>query len=629
MSRNSLFSAGPSSLAVPLLAALLLAAPPARGQTVDPPMPSPGELERALQVRRDSLIDFFAGQVPPSDLTRGGYFEVAANLYRRQNLEWCVARLDSMMAAPRGDMFWMYPFVTVMYAGEDVLPDATQRKMRDLWRTYQPYRGDTENHWALYYSSLYLAAQMYPDEPGSAWFNGKSSRENLDEADEYLRSWMDLTTTVGQGEYDSPHYVRVFLAPMALLHAYAEDPAMRQRASMMLDYLVADLAAESLNGLAGGAHSRIYEREAIRPWRASGAPQMSWLLFGNTAFAPMGESLMMALSGYAPAPILHAIATDRRTPYVHRELKRTRHRMRYSDVRNAPVYKYTFMRPEYVLGSTQGGLLQPIQQQTWSLIWNVDDPREARNTLMSLHPYSSPMEMAMYFAEFPEFVTTLVIRSKAEYDSPDKLTGGSPYEQVVQDEDALIALYDIEPGTRFEHVNAFFSADLVGMEEDASGWIFARGGDAYIAYRPLAPYTLEPHRDLWDSTLVHRRLVSPHLRNGAVVQVAPASQFASMEAFQAAVRALPLETATTPVPRVRFTTLRGARMEAVYGETPRINGTPVDYAGWPLYEGPFMTAAPGSRTLDLHYGAMHRRLDFNTLSVTDWTEGASTAASAP
>ena len=163
----------------------------------------------------------------------------------------------------------------------------------------------------------------------------------------------------------------------------------------------------------------------------------------------------------------------------------------------------------------------------------------------------------MYFAELEEFITEIVVRSKTEYDSPDKLTGGSPYEQVFQDEDALIALYDIEPGIKFPHVNAFFSADLQDRDEDASGWIFARGGDALIAYYPMAPYTWEPITDVWDSTMVHQRLVSPHLKNGAVVQLSPASAYASFDAFKAAVRALPLETSTEPVPSVRFTALNG------------------------------------------------------------------------
>ena len=580
-----------------------------------------GELDRAFQVRRDSIIAYYAAAGESGDRSRGGYLEVAASLYRRENLAWCVSRLDSLMSVPQaGDMFWMYPFTTAMYAGRDVLPEATQRKMRDLWRTYHPYRGDTENHWAMYYTSLYLAAQMYPDEPGSTWFTGKTSEENKAEAEAYLTSWMDLTTTIGQGEYDSPHYMRVYFAPMAMLYAYAEDPAMQKRAGMMLDYLAADFAAESLHGLYGGAHSRVYEREVVAPFKAAGAARMAWLLFGNTPFAPVGESFILGLSGYEPTPILYGMATDRSAPYLQRELKRTRHRIRYSDIKNAPVYKYTWMRPEYVLGSTQGGLLQPIQQETWSLIWNTPDPTDARNTLFSLQPYSSPHELGMYFAEFPENITELVIRSKTEYDSPDKLTGGSPYEQVMQDEDALVALYSIAPDATFGHVNAFFSSDLQDLIEDPSGWIFARGGDALIAYYPLAPYTFERQADAWDSTRVHRRLVSPHLQNGAVVQVAPAGRYASMAAFEAAVRALPLEAVTLPVPSVRFTTLSGDRLEAAYGQTPRINGTAVDYAGWPLFDGPSMSAAPGSRMLDLRYGPMHRRLDFNTNTVTDWID---------
>ena len=578
------------------------------------------DLDQAYQARRDSMIAFYADRAAP-DYSQGGYFDVAANLYRGQRLDWCLARLDTLMQSTRGDMFWMYPFVTVMYTGRDLLPDSTKRRMRELWRTYHPYRGDTENHWALYYSALYLAAQLYPDEPGETWFTGKSSEENKAEAEEYLISWMDLTTTIGQGEYDSPHYLKVFVAPMALLYAYAEDAAMRQRAAMMLDYLLADFAVELLDGFyAGGAYSRLYEREVIAPWWRPAA-RLAWLLFGETPFGRYsGEAFLLALSGYAPPPILHYIARDRAAPYVHKEYKRTRHRIRYSEVKNAPVYKYVYMRPEYALGSSQGGLLQPIQQQTWGLTWAAGDDVAARSVLFSLHPYSSVKELGMYFADLQEFLTEIVVRSKTEYDSPDKLTGGSPYEQVMQHEDALIALYDIEPDVRFPHINAFFSNDLEERTEDASGWIFARGGDALIAYYPLAPYRWEPKADAWDEDVTHERLVSPHLKNGAVVQVAPASAFDSFEAFQDAVRALPLDVHTEPVPAVRFTTLGGDTLEARYGETPRVNGEAINYADWPLYGGPFLHAERGSRQLELRYGPLRRRLDFRTLTVRDWIE---------
>ena len=612
----------PDRFLLVLFAVVLAAAPVAAQDALGEQTYQVGELRHAYELRRDSLVTFYQERVAP-DPDEGGYFDIAANLYRGTNLDWAVARLDTLMEDPRGDMFWMYPFITATFAGQDVLPEDTKRRMRDLWRTYQPYRGDTENHWVLYYSTLYLAAQLYPDEPGDRWFTGKSSEENFDEAEEFLLEWMDLTTTIGQGEYDSPHYLKVFVAPMALLYAYAEDPAMRQRAAMMLDYFLADYAAELLAGHYGGAHSRVYEREALAPGYAP-ATRLAGLLFGQAPMLPSGETFILAVSGYVPPPILHAIASDRSAPYVHRELKRTRHRFRFSDVKNAPVYKYSYVRPEYLLGSSQGGLLQPIQQLTWGLTWAADDRVEARNTFTSLHPYSSDIELGMYFAELREFITEIVVRSKTEYDSPDKLTGGSPYEQVVQHEDALVALYDIEPGVRFPHINAHFSADLEGVDEDESGWIFARGGDALIAYYPLAGYHWEDKVDYLDTTIVHRRLVSPHLKNGAVVQTAPASAFGSFDAFKAAVRALPLETATEPVPSVRFTTLSGDTIEAAYGETPAVNGEAVDYDGWPLFDGPFLHAEPGSGTLEMRYGPMRRHLDFNTLTVRDWIETADT-----
>ncbi|MEZ4699041.1 MAG: hypothetical protein R2834_01825 [Rhodothermales bacterium] len=572
---------------------------------------TPGAYSEAYQARRDSLIAFYAHRVPATDLSAGGYFEIAARLTRGEDMDWVLARIDSVLAKPpSGDMFWMFPFVTAWFAGRDTLPASYKARLRDLWRTYMPYRGDTENHWALYYSTLYLMAQEYPDDAGDRWYNGKSSRENMAEAKEYLTEWMRLATTIGQGEYDSPHYIKVYIAPMALLAAYAIDPEMRQRGRMMLEYVIADYAAESLGGYYGGAHSRIYERGVTEQW-LSASPRFAWLMWGNMPFGPSGESYILAQSGYEPPYLLYQIATDRATPYAHRELKRTRHRWRNSDVRNAPVYKYTWMRPEYVLGSSQGGLLQPIQQETWSLMWTVDDPRGAHNTFFTVQPYSNPEEGTMYFAEHPDMVTELIVRSKKEYDEPTKWTGGSPYEQVAQHEDALIALYDIPKGNRFPVVNAFFSRDLTKREEDPSGWIFARGGDAYIAFFPLAGYAWEQN-DAGDW-----RWYSGQLKNGAVVQVAPAGRYASWEGFKEAVRALPLHTATEPVPEVSFTTLAGARLHARYGEPMTVDGTPLDYAGWPLFEGPFLNADRGSQKLEICYERACRVLDFTDLTITD------------
>src|SRR5690606_22970210 len=95
----------------------------------------------------------------------------------------------------------------------------------------------------------------------------------------------------------------------------------------------------------------------------------------------------------------------------------------------------------------------------------------------------------------------------------------------------------------------------------------------------------------------HRCFVSEACRNGYVVQVAPARDFASYSDFQDRVRALPLELSLDPTPAATFTGLDGTRLEMRYGEPPRRNGAPIDYGNWPLFDSPFGQAATGSRTL--------------------------------
>jgi hypothetical protein len=296
-----------------------------------------------------------------------------------------------------------------------------------------------------------------------------------------------------------------------------------------------------------------------------------------------------------------------------------------------PVYKYTYMHPDFVLGSSQGGLLQPIQQQTWSLIWSEDDPTGKSNTLFGIQPYSNPFEGTMYFGADWDTVTDLIARSKVDYDSPDKLEGGSPYEQIFQHQSTLVALYDIPEGNRFPHISTLFSRDLEGRIEDESGWIFAKGGPVYIAYRPFQPGEWKPvdwtgllkgGAGGWFSTNFEElsrgseMYVSAYLNNGYIVEVAPVSEFASYQEFKDAIRALPLEIETDPVPAASFTTLDGTRLQAAYGDSLVVDGEAVNYDEWPLFEGPFTQADPKSHELRIRHGSESLHLDFKANRTT-------------
>ena len=542
-----------------------------------------------------------------------GYANIAAKLWLREDPAWCSRRLEELLAAPTGDMFWMYPITAIAYLDRGQLTDSARRALRDSYRTYMPYRGDTENHWVMYYTSLYLMAQLWPGQDGDQWYTGKSSAENLREAAGWLESWVHLTTTRGQGEYDSPNYMGLYFLSMSYLSAWARDPAMQKRATMMLDYLAADYAAEEIDGVYIGAHSRVYDREVLEKWNVASS-DFGWVLFGlGHPLSPPANPILfyVVASAYQPPEILQRIAADRSQPYTEYERKRTRNRWRFFDELHGPVYKTTYVRGEYAVSSDQGGTLQPIQEHSWDVTWRVPDARGVQNTLFTLNPHSSLHELETYFTFPADIGISGVVSSKKSYDSPDKFVGGSPYEKIFQDQDTIVALYDIAPGARFPHINGFFSKDLAEVSEDPSGWIFARGGDALIACRPLQPYTWKPIEG------GGRRLFSPYLKNGIVVQVAARSEFSGMAAFRRAILALPLEFSLDPAPSVRFHSLRGRSLEFTYGEQPRVNGTPLDYAHWPLFGGPFLEAPVDSEMLVLKYGSMRRTLDFRRLTVTD------------
>ena len=333
---------------------------------------------------------------------------------------------------------------------------------------------------------------------------------------------------------------------------------------------------------------------------------------GHPLDPPANPILFYVLaSAYQPPEILQRIATDRAQPYTHYERKRTRNRWRFFDELHGPVYKTTYVRREYAVGSDQGGTLQPIQEHSWDVTWSVPDPRGVDNTLFTLNPHSSLRELETYFTFPADIGISGVVSSKKSYDSPDKFVGGSPYEKIFQDQDTIVALYDIPPGARFPHINGFFSKDLVEVREDPSGWIFARGGDALIACRPLQPYTWKPIEG------GGRRLFSPYLQNGIVVQVAARSEFAGMPEFIRAILALPLKFSLDPTPSVRFHSLRGRTLDFTYGQAPLLDGTPLDYAHWPLFGGPFLEAPVDSELLILKYRQMRRTLDFRRLTITD------------
>ena len=185
---------------------------------------SAADYAKKQQQRCDSLVTYFKKLPFAVDALRA-----MVKLNKGYDIPTALRIVDSVTAKPRGDMFWLYPAMSMYLYGQKNMPMEYKAKVRQALKNYTPYRGDTENHWVMYYTALYLASQTWPGEPGPSWFNGKSSEENLLDAEGWLNHWMTTTTTIGQGEFDSPAYLTFYLTPMFMLHQHSKDAVMKKR----------------------------------------------------------------------------------------------------------------------------------------------------------------------------------------------------------------------------------------------------------------------------------------------------------------------------------------------------------------------------------------------------------------
>ncbi len=412
---------------------------------------------------------------------RNDFAIVAAKIRTGTDTAHAYKQLDTLLSRAYGDMFWMYGCAGLYYATADVLRPEYKAKIRWAWKHHTPYRGDTENHFLMYYGSLLLMSQEWPDLPDTEWFMGKSSKEIYNESKEYLYHWIDETVRNGMTEWSSPRYGYYYITPLVLLAEYTKDTRLKHRFEMMLEYILADYASDYLNGCYCGAHSRVGDDAAIDP-RAAEITSYGEYFFEDSVKHLLPDVAFAAMTSFECPTIIRDIAKDRSQPYEQYSFKRGRQMIRYLDkwsnwavysnsgsedyshdstiragalldsTLHAPVYKYEYMTKDYCLGSMQGGIVQPIQQQSWSLVFNSDKPH---NIITGLHPYVSAEELGMFFPEYPSWQLERIERVKRGYSSEDKWYGGSPYERIYQDKNVLVALYDLPDSVKYHHVDLF------------------------------------------------------------------------------------------------------------------------------------------------------------------------------
>lgn len=517
--------------------------------------------------------------------------------------------LEAAVADPQPwHSFEVYGFMDAVLRLGDKLPPTLVEKIRArLAASFNDDFGFTDNHMLQYRTARYLYGQVWPEGPTLA--DGSTPAQAQHEAAGWINRWIDSTVTRGMYEYDSPNYHHLYLLCFATLHEYAKDERLRQKAGMIMQVLLADWATEYLQGTWVGAHSREKYNQVTHTREHTGAAtQFGRLYFGG---APLRLDLaecffisLASLQGFEALPMIGRMATDRTQTYVLRELKAPRRgpRIAYGE----PTWKYTYVAPEYAVGSSWGDLTD-VEQHRWDLTWV--SPGDGA-TCFFINPSYSAQQLHRFFDTPLNLIVDDIVHQRPYYADPNKWIEGSPYEDVFQHEGAVIALYDIPPDATRQHINGFFP-HLIAEKREQDGWILCRADGIYFAVWTSVPGTWHHEQD-------HDRLTLLHPKTAVILEAVAAKDEKSFDAFCARVTAShpafdeKTMTATYPTLRhhvIRFTH-RGDRV---------VDGRPVDLDTWPLFEGPWLNARRNTGVITLSYGRERAVFDFNTATVTHAT----------
>ena len=215
--------------------------------------------------------------------------------------------------------FALHCLIRLLYQFPDALSAALAARIRAtvLRFKYWPDEPGTdslctwsENHQILYAAGVYLVGQLFPDEVFSN--AGHTGLQKMEIARPRILRWLDLRFRTGFSEWlSNVYYDEDFIALLSLVD-FSEDDEIRQRASMVLDLMLFDVALNSFRGLLGSTHGRSYERN--KKWAArESTAGTARLLFGSGGF-PTSLNLSapcFALSTRYHVPqVIAAVAND-------------------------------------------------------------------------------------------------------------------------------------------------------------------------------------------------------------------------------------------------------------------------------------------------------------------------------
>jgi hypothetical protein len=630
----------------------------------------------SYEARRKAYLEYTLSQNPMGPF--GGAVRVAAGQPFDETM-WGDS-LDVLNARIDCADFQLAGVLRLLYTAGDspLLKDTARQQARDAVLNFKYWPDEpgtdsmctwSENHYIMFTSGAYLAAQLCPDEVFTN--TGRTGRERMPAFRDRILRWLHLRYQTGFSEWLSNVYYVEDLTALMNLVDFCQDEEIRQRATMVTDLLIADMALNSFRGSFCGTHGRSYEHEKKRA-RSEGTNGAFKVLFGTNHYFPgdMAATCLALSTQYRLPRVLYDIANDADSPEMINEqragirlLDAEKYGLKYDRLEDGMLF---FAMEAYAHPKTIGLTLRMLDAYHWwgnEFFESFARQRGLIETASQLHllplavwferrdvQRNQREEANIYTCRTPDYLLSTAQDYKRGYggdqqhvwqatlgpgaacftthpaksgqETPNYWTGSGTLPRVAQVKNVVIAVYRITGGggpyvkahpLMFTH--AWLPKDQFDEVVEHAGWVFARRGDGYLALWSRQPWRWQTE----EGDDKDREIIAPGQENIWICELGRKEtdgEFASFMENIAKARVFGEGL------QITYESPSQGPLEFGWNGSLKQRGRVVNIADYPRYNNPYAKADFPAGTISFQRDGKSLLLDWDTLrrDASAWCE---------
>lgn len=614
------------------------------------------------------------------ELTRRGEVGLTANKeYYERSFYRIEERLDC-------EDFVLPAFLFILYRYQDspLMTEELRERMKQAVLRYKYWLDEpgvdehcpcyfTENHQGLFHTLEYLAGQLYPNEIFAN--NGENGRWHQAHAENYLNRWLTWRMRFGFSEWLSNGYYAEDILSMLTLKELAEDASIRQRAAMLLDLLLFDIAINSHKGTLCATSGRMYNALVMHPGFAPTNAVAAYLWGDDQARRKCLDDGMftaviaMAVTDYQPAKAI--VEAAKAVPATFENRQRTSFNVEDSwkygidpaNYDNILLYwslhcfhhhlviqnSRKFCPEWYNMNACIDAHLEEYQLSDAAGKPTDLDPNDAALTQSDIYTYRTPHYMLSCSQDYRrgkdnfqqhiwqatlegEAIAFVTIPGSNDYTGrPNYFSGNGHMPKAAAYKNVLIGIYRVPSNSAHEYCShAYFPRHAYDETVEKNGWLFGRKGQGYIALRslkaggkwkPKDPALFKSiYGDLWEEPYAkavdYDYFVMGHA-NVWVCEMGEEKDYGSFGNFVEKLSAAAMEGDTF---HFCYQSPSQGKMEFGWQEPLRVQGKEINLHDYKRYDNPYCQAEFDTRQYDIHCNGQHLLLDFDALKREERNE---------